>query len=584
MRIGLLSIVLVGAALCSTTFASKIEAQQSDEEIFNIVSSKLDKGGSYYSIQNTKYFFSYLENGLQVGANLLNVIPKTGQFGGIPPMMIVNSIKTIAKESGVNEVLACGMSSVLINPKVKEPFFQNKIFLYHGNKKPKGFLWTLVAPANKELTDLYRLPKNTISAFSVDIAPGKFWSAIKQLCSQLAVPPVKMLPMLAEMQFAKKYKLQLPLVLESLSGSWFGLVVSTKAADGKPALQGMLEIPAKSAVFFDLLKKSIKNNPNAIVALDKITFKADKKQPEWIAPFISMSDKKLYFVSSPKILESTKEAMTKRNGLVTTAEFKHFNQRMPEQGIAFLYRSPRIHTVIVEMVKAYAPKPVAAKSAMFNSIIATIANETLFTIVTRTEDGVLVYSNSPTCIVANASLTPVATTAILAGMLLPALNQAREKARRISCMSNLKQIGLSLKQYQYAMDHKDIFPPKNNSAGLNALVKEDYLTDFGVYKCPSSKFHKGRGALKEVNSAYIYFGGLKEEMNPLLPLAFDKPGNHKGYINVLFLDAHAKGFNLNYSTCQQVVRFLNRRNKYKPEEFNMLLQKAQKIDRKLNYK
>jgi prepilin-type N-terminal cleavage/methylation domain-containing protein/prepilin-type processing-associated H-X9-DG protein len=90
-------------------------------------------------------------------------------------------------------------------------------------------------------------------------------------------------------------------------------------------------------------------------------------------------------------------------------------------------------------------------------------------------------------------LVVIAIIAILAAILFPVFAQAREKARQASCLSNLKQLGLAV--IQYNQDYDETMPPAasnepawgGNPAWCNSwvLLVQPYCKSLGIFYCPS---------------------------------------------------------------------------------------------------
>ena len=118
-------------------------------------------------------------------------------------------------------------------------------------------------------------------------------------------------------------------------------------------------------------------------------------------------------------------------------------------------------------------------------------------------------------------LVVIAIIAILAAMLLPALNQARGRAKQGDCLSRHKQITSGL--LMYANDYGDWIATHDKSAGGKGLYagfydKCKYITNFNLFQCPAAPLpldftHKEYTTI----SIYRYDQGKNTYYTPKIP-------------------------------------------------------------------
>ena len=146
--------------------------------------------------------------------------------------------------------------------------------------------------------------------------------------------------------------------------------------------------------------------------------------------------------------------------------------------------------------------------------------------------------------------------AILAAILFPVFAQAREKARSISCLSNIKQ--MSVGAWMYAQDYDNTLPP---GARWMDAMRPSYIKNEAVYRCPSVRGGSASPAASSFGYAFnsrVSQKQVKKIASPATtPLVYDStnlsrnatdpvaslpadPPRHARGNNIGYVDGHAK--------------------------------------------
>ena len=238
--------------------------------------------------------------------------------------------------------------------------------------------------------------------------------------------------------------------------------------------------------------------------------------------------------------------------ILANSGYKELAARVPENAVSISYGN--FGDNVTELYRAFGPLLTIAQGIPRNPVAIDLANMPAASTVRKhlfgsisyayaTDDMIVYESRSP---VGFGMVGPAPAMGVLfigglgAGMALPAIGQARARAREVVSMNNLKQIGMAA--MMYANDHNNELPPS-----LAALFEADMLVEARLLVAPNDPNPRLRVGNRPCSYVYVLddHKGLKLKLGEIerpamVPLAWERRTFGRRGRNVLFVDGHVQ--------------------------------------------
>jgi Protein of unknown function (DUF3352) len=392
---------------------------------------------------------------------LANSIPDLGDNRQAVDSAFTIGSKLI-KDSGLENISGIGMSSIAREPGL----YYNKMIVHHYAGQGNGFLWTMFGKQPHELDALNFLPANTAMATFYDLDAAQAWSVIQTQCEQSGFPEAKDFLKTFPQQFEKGAGIKWDDVIDSLGGE-FGVVLTlddSRTVRIPLPSRETLEIPepglmivakVKNDAIFNRIDALLKQKgAPGLISVDKDgvkmrTIPVPVPIPITLRPSIAVSGGYLFIATSDALILEAVAVKGGKAGLKSSDEFKKLSKDVPMQGNQFCFLSKRFGQTVMkvqqEAMGSNNQMPPQMKELMQSFMDPTKAGFT-FAVGANTEEGWMTVANGNQGsgnILAASAVVP----AVVAAMALPALAKAKERARQVTCLNNLRHIQAAKQQW-----------------------------------------------------------------------------------------------------------------------------------------